>query len=192
MTEPRQIAFPTYVVAIAMIAIPLADVFTSLFPWRFLEPRWRFGAVGLISNSLLIPMLGLLVAYLTATVLNHRLTRRIIGGVSFAGLAICLLTLIMFALDALQTRAGVRPEMRLSFTVASAAAALKTIFAAVTFMAIGISAFRGSRGRTAEVKSQGLPLFKVEQPAIDSPKPADTEFGSAKGKNPAERPSKTT
>ena len=172
MIESRQIAWPAYLVAIAIVVIPLADVATSLYPWRFLEARWRFGAVGLVSNSLLIPMLGVLIAYVTAVILDHRTTRRIIGGVSFAAMALCLVALVMFGLDAVQTRAGVRPEMQLSFGVASAAAAIKTIFATVTFLAIGVAAFRGSRDKAARMKSPDTPLFSVDPAAIKSARPS--------------------
>ena len=171
MIESRQVTWPAYVVSIAMIALPLADVSTSLYPWRFYEPRWRFGAVGLISNSLLLPMAGLLVAYLTAVILDHRTTRRIIGGGSLAALGVCVAALVMFALDAVQTRAAVPPERRVSFNVASTAAAIKTIFAAVTFLAIGISAFRGPKGRSAEVRPSDVPLFKLEPAPIQTIKP---------------------
>lgn len=174
MIESRQISWPAYLVGIAMIVIPLADVATSLYPWRFAEPRWRFGAVGLVSNSLLIPMAGLLVTYVTAVMLDHRTTRRIIGGVSFAVLALCIVALVLFALDALQTRAALPPEMRLSFGVATVAAAIKTIFAAGTFLAIGIAAFRGPRGRSNEFIARKVPL--VLDPASFEP----TKPGSSK------------
>jgi hypothetical protein len=154
MLQSRQISWPAYLVSIAMIAIPLVDALTSLYPWRLGDARWRFGAVGLISNGLLIPVAGILVAYVTATLFDHRLRRRVIGVAGYAMAAICVLSLILFALDALQTRAAVRPEMRINFTVASFTAAAKTLLAAATFLGFGVCAFR-----------DGAPSKKRSEPA---------------------------
>jgi cbb3-type cytochrome oxidase subunit 3 len=161
MLESRQIRWPAYLVAFAMIVVPLADVFTTLYPWRFLEARWRFGAVGLVSNSLLIPTAGLLLAFLTAGFLNHRTMRRIIGAIGMFVAAICLVALLLFVLDAVQTRAGIRPDMRVSFNVASIAAAMKTLLAGVTFLAIGISALRRPK-KTGELAESDVPILAVD------------------------------
>ena len=161
MLESRQVAWPAYLVAIAIILIPLADVSTSLYPWRLMEARWRFGAVGLMSNALLLPMPGLLLAYVTATILDHRRTRRVIGILGLAAAVLCVIALGVFGLDAIQTRAGVRPELRLSFNVASVSAAVKTIIAGAAFLAIGIASFRGRRP-TGEVKRASSPLIPVD------------------------------
>lgn len=159
MIESRQLAWPVYLVSAALILIPLSDVFTSLFPWRVLEPRWRFGAVGLISNSLLIPTLGLLLAFVMAALNDHRITRRIIGITALLASSVCLIALVMFALDAVQTRAAVRPEMRVSFNVASVAAAVKTLIAGVTAFAIGWAALRRGRSRVSDSKDGDVPIL---------------------------------
>jgi len=139
-----------------MILIPLVDALTSLYPWHPGDARWRFGAVGLVSNALLIPMAGILVAFVTASVLEHRGIRRAIAIIGFAAAALCLAALGSFALDALQTRAAVRPEMRLSFNVASITAAIKTLLAGITFAAFGIAAWKGSATRKED---RDVPLF---------------------------------
>ena len=143
MTQSRQIAWPAYLVSIALIAIPLVDTFTSLYPFHIGDARWRFGAVGLVSNALLLPVAGMLVAYVTAITLDQRLVRRVIGFAGYASAALCLAALILFGLDALQTRAAVRPERVASFNVAAITAALKTLLAGSTFLAFGVSALRG-------------------------------------------------
>lgn len=160
MTDSRQIAVPAYLVSFALIVMPLADVMTTLFPWRLMDSRWRFGAVGLISNALLLPIAGLLIAYIVATVLNHWTLRRVLGALALVGAAIAVVALGLFALDALQTRAAVRPEMRLSFMVASLAAATKTLVAGVTFIAIGLAALRGRKPSGS--KDRGGSLYSID------------------------------
>jgi hypothetical protein len=169
MTESRQIAVPAYLVSLALILIPLADVMTTLFPWRVMDARWRFGAVGLISNALLLPMAGLLIAYVAATILNHATTRRVLGILGLLGALVGVVALGMFALDSLQTRASVAPAMRTSFMVATLAASIKTIVATITFVAIGIVALRGRKSDRL-VKDRGVPLISIETAPASSVK----------------------
>lgn len=161
MTENRQIAVPAFLVSLALILMPLGDVFTTLFPWRLMDARWRFGAVGLVSNAMLLPVAGLLIAYVTATVFNYWTLRRVLGVLSLLGALMCVVALGLFALDALQTRAAVVPQMRLSFTVATLAAAIKTLIATTSLVAIGIAAIRGRRS-SGVVKDRGVPLISIE------------------------------
>jgi len=154
MLQSKQLAWPAYLVAIAMILIPLADAWTTLFPWNFGEARWRFGAVGLVSNALMIPLAGLLIAFVVAWAREQRVLLRVIGVLGFVGATVCLLALVSFALDALQTRAQVRPEMRLSFNVATVFAAVKTLIAGATLLAFGFSGSRASKAAGAR-KSSG-------------------------------------
>jgi hypothetical protein len=167
MLESRQLSWPAYLVSLALITVPLSDAWTTLYPWRFLDPRWRFGAVGLVSNALLLPMVGLLLAYVTASALNHQRMRRIIAILSLASAAVCAGAIVVFGLDALQTRASFRTEMRLSFAVASIAAAMKTAMAAATLLTIGIAARRSSTSRPADAR-RDVPLFIGERSAAPS------------------------
>jgi len=146
MLQSKQLAWPAYLVAIAMMLIPMADAWTTLFPWNFGEARWRFGAVGLVSNALMIPLAGLLIAFVVAWAREQRVLLRVIGILGFIGATWCVLALVSFALDALQTRSQVRPEMRLSFNVATVTAAIKTLLAGATFLAFGFSGWKASKG----------------------------------------------
>jgi len=144
---PRHFAWPAYLVSATLILIPVFDSLMTLYPWRLGEARWRFGAVGLLSNALLLPLAGVLLAFLTSWWLQHGTTRRIIAIASLVAAAVCVAVVGLFTLDALQTRATVAATMHLSFDVASITAAVKTLLAATTLFAVGISARRGpSRG----------------------------------------------
>lgn len=161
MLQSRQLAWPAYLVAAAMILIPLADAMTSLWPWNVGDARWRFGAVGLVSNALLIPSLGLLLAFVVAASRGQRLLVRSIGIMGFVGAGLCVLAIVFFALDALQTRSQVRPNMLVSFNVASITAALKTALAGATFLAFGFSGWRSSRGPSAKSSGAEGRLFTI-------------------------------
>ena len=157
MTDIRRIAPPAYVVALALVLIPLADVAVAVFPWRMMEPRWRFGATGVVSNALLLPLAGLLVGLAVSVIAEHRLTRKVIGVVGVVAAMLCVLLLIVFGLDAVQTRAAVRPEMRAGFATAAIAAAFKLCMAIVVFGTVATTALARQRVRIAE--SRDIPLF---------------------------------
>lgn len=154
MLQSRQLAWPSYLVAISMMVIPMADSWTTLFPWNVGDARWRFAAVGLISNALMIPLAGLLIAFVVAWHREQRGVLRTVGIVGFTGALLCLLAIVSFGLDSLQTRAQVNPQMRLSFNVASITAAVKTLLAGATFLAFGFSGWRAAKKSQAR-KSSG-------------------------------------
>ena len=161
MLNSRYLSLPAYLVAIAMILIPLTDSFTTLFPWNVGDSRWRFGAVGLISNALMIPLAGLLIAFTVASIREQRAVLRTIGVVGFIGALLCLLALVSFALDSLQTRSQVRPEMQASFAIASITAGIKTLLAGATLFAFGISGWKASRSTSRKSNSAAGELFAL-------------------------------
>jgi hypothetical protein len=182
MLEPRRLAVPSYLVAAMLIAIPAFDAMMSVAPPHFGDPHWRFGAFGLMSNALMIPAAGVLVLLATAMTMEHRRTLRVVGGLAWAIAVIAALGLILFALDALQTRAAVVPSMALSFRVATITAAAKMIVGAIAFAAFGRAGWRAgrlsrsSRGRGAAlvVPATGSAASQTAAPARDSAKAPTT------------------
>jgi hypothetical protein len=104
MESNKKIAPAGYVVAFMLFTLPLLDGLVTLWPFRFEEERWRFGAVGSVGNLTLVPVLGIFVAIAVATVSDHRRTRQVLGIVS-AVLAIFFAgAFVVFTLDYLQVR----------------------------------------------------------------------------------------
>lgn len=122
-----------YLVAFLLIAIPLFDASMSVAPWALGSAQWRFGAVGLLSNALMIPAAGALIAVATAVTQDHVRAQRVFRVLCWMGCVLVAISIVIFALDALQTRVAIRPEMQLSYRVASATAAFKLILGAVAF-----------------------------------------------------------
>lgn len=147
MTQHRQLATPTYLVAFALTFIPPFDALTQVFPFRLGEARWRFGAFGLVSNSLMFSLTGLVIALIAASVFEHRRVRRVIGVAAVLGLLGVAAAWIIFVLDALQVQGGIKPAAALAFKVASSTAAVKALIAMLTLGAAAAAAFR--RPRTA-------------------------------------------
>jgi hypothetical protein len=107
----RSLAPALYLMAILLVVYPLLQVSAGMDSIDPGELRWRYGAVGLLMDGSLLPLLGGLIAVATAHLLDHRrvqVTLQALGGLLLVGLAVMA---AMFILDAVQLRASVRAEV---------------------------------------------------------------------------------
>jgi hypothetical protein len=147
MLQNRRIVWPSYLIAFSLSIIPPIDALMQTLPMRFGDPRWRWGAFGLMSNAMMIPMIGLLIAFVVATVFEHHLFRRILG-VFTAILALgTLIGLGLFALDTLQLHKQVQERGLLAFRVAALTATTKAVVGMLTLGGFTWTAFTGPKRR---------------------------------------------
>lgn len=137
MQNYRQIAPGAYLVAFLLFAIPFFDAMMSVAPWSWGNAQWRFGAIGLMSNALMLPASGALIAVVTAVVFGHMKTQRSLGMVAWMLVALVFVSAGMFALDAVQTKSQIRPEMMLSYRVGTLTATVKLVLGMITFALLG-------------------------------------------------------
>jgi hypothetical protein len=157
MAPNRQFAAPAYLVALALIVIPPFDSLMQVLPLRFGEARWRFGAFGLFSNATLLPLLGILIAFVVATVLEQYTLRRVLGVLTGLGVLLFASMWVVFALDVLQVKNAINPAAALAFKVASVTAAAKSGFAMLTMAFFTYASFRGiPRRQTVKAPAAGI------------------------------------
>jgi hypothetical protein len=146
MPQSRQLSFPGYLVAFALMLLPLMDALLQVLPIRIHEARWRFGTFGLMSNALLIPLFGIWFALALAAYFDHRRFQRVLAFVCFVTAVVALGLLAIFALDALQVRSQVRgAPAQFAFNVASVVATFKCLLATLGLVALGIAGLRGPK-----------------------------------------------
>jgi hypothetical protein len=145
MLQQRQIAWPAYFVAASLSIIPPVDTVLQIVPLRLGDPRWRFGAFGLLSNAMMIPMVGLLIAFVVSSYFEHRVFQRILGVIAAAIAAAALIGLGLFALDVLQVQGDVKPTGRTAFYVAGSTASIKAILGIMTLTGFAWTAFRAPK-----------------------------------------------
>ena len=98
---------------------PVYDMILSLYPFKIHDPHWRYGEIGIFCNVLLLPLIGMLIAFVTSGVFDHRRFQRWSSGAFSLLIALGMMGLVgIFSLDALQTRHDVRPNAQLAFKVA--------------------------------------------------------------------------
>lgn len=156
MNRYRFLGFAAYLVATTLIVVPFFDAAMSLWPWQPGSAQWRFGAIGLASNALMLPCAGMLIALATSITLGHLRALRLLGMVCAAAAVVTALSIMLFALDAMQTRAQVNPAARLSFNVASITAVAKLMIGTITLAAFARAGTRAAAerpsGRTEPVR----------------------------------------
>ena len=138
----RSVARAVYLVAIILVAGPLLDLAASIWPLSPTSVAWRFAATGLLSKALLVPLLGSLAAVVAALVLEHR---RLLRLVSFANAGIAMLlivTTVLFALDTVQLRSGIAPEVTSEYDVAAVRAVVNLVLVGAALGGLGISGFK--------------------------------------------------
>jgi hypothetical protein len=155
MALQRQLAAPAYLVAFALIVIPPLDALMQVIPFRLHDPRWRFGAFGLLSNAMMIPVTGLLIAFVVSTLFEHRVLQRTLGMLSLAVATATVGVLIVFGLDALQVRQQVPPAAQLAFRVASTTAVTKSILGILTLGAFGLASFKAPKSPRRDRAQRG-------------------------------------
>jgi hypothetical protein len=164
MLQNRKIVFPAYLVAFAFGVIPLIDATMQAVPFRFGDARWRWGIFGLLSNAMMIPMIGLLIAFVVADMFEHRTFLRVLG-VICAVVAVCALGgLGMFGLDALQLHKDVRPAAAMAFDVACLTATMKSLIGILTLAGFSIAAFTGTKRRAEKMTAKNNIMIGSTRP----------------------------
>jgi hypothetical protein len=180
MSQSRHFVAPTYVVGFALTLVPPIDSLMQLLPINIGLPHWRFGAFGVVSNSLLLSVTGLLVVFLATTIFGHAQFRRILGFATAGAVLVLGTAWIVFLLDTLQVRNDVKPAAVFAFKVASIVAALKSLLAMVTLATLAAASFRGPRPASSSKASRRAVMLiggtKLPIPSISGgevPAPAE-------------------
>ena len=159
MQRHRSLIAAAYVVGIALVVVPFADAAITVLPFRPDDVRWRFGVIGVLANALLIPDAGLLLLLTTAILAGHTRARTVLGVLAVIGVVGCVAAIGLFSLDAVQTRAVVRPGMGVPFAVASVSAVVKLLLATATLVVLSVVGLRAPASPVAPEKHAPLPLI---------------------------------
>ncbi|MGH7517755.1 MAG: hypothetical protein ACREOC_09830 [Gemmatimonadales bacterium] len=131
-------------VALLLIASPLADLVAALLPMRPGEVSWRFGAYGLLTNSLVSPILGLAIILVLSGFRQRRGATAITAAVS-ALLALFLIGgFALFVLDYLQLRQAVGTAARGPYDSAAFKAMIVAALEGGVLLSMAIAGFRAS------------------------------------------------
>ena len=158
-----------YGVAALMIALPILEFTLTVWPPRG-AVMWRFGAYGLLTQALMLPLLGMFVALLTARLLGHRRAHLAIVLMAATAAILQAAGLAVFLLDGLQARALARPDMQaaVSVTFVRAAIAAAVYTALWSWMAVaGYRALpRRISGRQRAMAEEATVMPETRKPLV--------------------------
>lgn len=162
----KPLARAGYFLALLLVVFPLYDATTSVWPPHLGDERWRFGAIGALSNLMLVPLLGFLIALAVATFADDRRVRRVLGWIcAILALGTAVLA-VLFILDYFQTRNIVRPQFQQAMGVATTTAMIKHACTIITLLLLSRVGFAGPkavvrRNRAVTEPSAPSPLLPL-------------------------------
>lgn len=144
---PRPLLIALYAVAAGFILPSLMEFMLVSYPYRPGTAQWRFGAVGLIYNSVLFsPLIGLLLVSFAAVQLGHRRTARTFAVIALTIAALVAIAAPFFVLDFLQLRTMVNPAAKNAMDFTSLKGALTGAIMFCVALAIGLGTWRSTPG----------------------------------------------
>ncbi|HEY0969916.1 MAG TPA: hypothetical protein VGE02_02940 [Gemmatimonadales bacterium] len=167
-TRNRPLYMALYAVAAALVLPALMEYLLVSFPYRMGNVQWRFGAIGLLFNSVLgSPVVGLTVAAFAAVQLGHRRTARTISIIAFVVALVLLVALPFFLLDFFQLRTMVNPAQKRAFDYTSLKATLTGGLMFITALAVAIGTWRATRtGTPARAKARTVATKPAQGPVV--------------------------
>jgi len=152
----RRIRTPGYLVMTMLTALPIVELFATVFPLQLHVAAWRFTMIGAAVPAAITALLGLYFIYAIAVAAGDSAVLWIVSSICGIGAVLCLGAAGLFPLDALQVKGQVPPASMNRYVAASAVAMVKVCFATVVYTGLAISSFRAaSKVRADMVRDRG-------------------------------------
>lgn len=146
----RPLAWCLHALGLLLCIAPLLDLAAGVGSINPGEVPWRFGALGLLSGALVLPMVGLGLLLTASVLLDQPGLTRVIGGLAALGLLVILAVIVIFALDALQVRAQIRQEAKRPFDLATVKALATYALESLVALTLAIQSFKLARSASAQ------------------------------------------
>jgi hypothetical protein len=128
-----------------LVVQPPLEVISAAWPLRFGEVGWRFGVIGSFQQLATTFVVGVAVIMLAAYLLGHRVVVRSAAVTALVVVVLFILAAAGFALDYVQLRRMVRPELVHSFDMTSMRAGVTALLSIVALAVLGYTGMVVSR-----------------------------------------------
>lgn len=145
--DVRPVLKGLYPVALVIIANPLIDLVLGAFPPKsgHYDLQWRFGTIGILLKSLVVPFFGLGIATSIAAFLGQRRTLRAFGAFALLVGVLTLGCVMLFTLDYLQMRNNIVPVLVPPVRKAFISAFIIGAMMVPVALSLGLGAWKASR-----------------------------------------------
>jgi hypothetical protein len=151
----RPLALAGYPIALLLIVTSLLDTLPKILPADVGSRDWRYGALGLVFNSMVTPLLGLAIAAAAAIVARHWGTVRLISVVFLALAVLAVLGGLLFIVDFSALASSLSERVTPGFKVATWKTVAIVLLAAPVAAWLGIGGLRAARADVGPAGSQG-------------------------------------
>jgi len=144
LSTARPLALAGYPIALLLIASSVMDTLPKVLPADFGSRDWRYGALGLTFNSIVTPILGLVIAAAAALIARHRKVLLTVSGVFLALAAFAVIGGLIFVLDYNGLAGGLSERAAAGFRVATWKTALIVLLLIPAAIWFGIGGLRAA------------------------------------------------
>jgi Na+/phosphate symporter len=148
-----------YLVAALLVVVPIFETVASVFPLQLGDVTWRFGAVGLVTQALLTPVLGMTLTVYLASWHGSRTDLLVLAGLCTFAMIGLLAAFPVFVMDALEMRMLVEGDAQRAVDLATAVAAGKLLAFALVAALLAWGSRSTAKKSRAAVKSEEGPLI---------------------------------
>jgi hypothetical protein len=138
----RGLGWALYCTALLFVASPALEVLATSYPFHPGAPAWRLAALGLLAQSLPVPVFGVLLALVAAVLLKQRAAQTAVSLLCGLGAASLLAAFATFALDVLQLRRSVRPSALTGFDMTVSRSAFIMLYCAAVLVILAVLGMR--------------------------------------------------
>jgi hypothetical protein len=143
------LAAPFYAFGMLLIGLPLLDFVTSVLPPSFSNIQWRFTTVGLLSNFLMTPLLGMGIMIVVAAIREHFVFQRVLATINGIAAVLLIALLVLFVLDIVQLTGSIPPDGLKIFQNAAFKAIVKHTMTILVLTWLATAGWRISSWRSA-------------------------------------------
>jgi hypothetical protein len=147
--SPRMLLLGGYVLGVFLIVAPIVTLMSGVYPFVFSASTWRFATYGLAMEAAIVPLIGVFVLSVTAAAAGHRLmghiTMVLLVLIAVTGAA----TTALFALDAMQVRTNIRPEIRSKWDITTLRTMAVGVFYVATLLFLAYGNRKAARSRAS-------------------------------------------
>jgi len=136
-----------YPTGVLLILVPTVEFALSIWPAELGNLVWRVGAVGTLSQTLLLPTLGVIALAAAASLGTHPRLLRVVAVCAAAFAILLLITLAGFALDVLNFRELIAEEQAVGILPAALNTILSQGLSALALLAVAWASLVTSRGK---------------------------------------------
>jgi hypothetical protein len=141
--------------------VTFAEIGVAAWPFRLHDVGWRLGVAGAASGGAGTALLAIFFALLIAVVSDDRGVIWLLSIICAVAALLCIVGGGEFALDALQMKGQVKPELVDRYNAALVWGLIKIVLAGIVFIGVAISAFRTAigMGRSSVATGKGASML---------------------------------